>query len=155
MTADETAGSREGGATVQRMPVGMPSITIETSLAKPPDRVSERLTVFVAPCVTLRAPDDNPISMAGVMSVLSFPPHAATITAAKSATSDLVKVAYLAGRSRRTGREETVDPSPRVAVTIHESARCVFASESAKTNDVSRVVESTRADPVSSITSSR
>src|SRR5690349_2710781 len=155
MTADETAGSSEGGATVDRMPLGIPSITIETSPVNPPERVSERLTAVVAPWVTLSVPGDSPMLIAGPGSTTSFPLHDVTIRAATTATINLFKLTYLPGRARRTAREETVDPSPSVAETVHESVRRVFASESARTNDVSRIVESTSAAPDSSITSSR
>jgi hypothetical protein len=155
MTADETAGSNEGGVTVDRMPLGMLSNTIETSPVNPPERVSERLTEVVASWLTLSVPGDKPISIAGTGATTSSPLHAATITAATSAPINLFKLPYLAGRARRTGREETVDPSPSVADTVHESVRCVFASESVRTNAVSRIVESTSAAPASSITSSR
>src|SRR3954453_1612742 len=89
ITADETAGSRDGGATADRMPLGIPSNTIETSPAKPPERVSDRLTVVDASCATVSVPEDNAISIAGPGSITSFPLQAATITAASSATIDL------------------------------------------------------------------
>src|SRR4030095_12160599 len=101
MTADETAGSREGGATVVKMPLGIPSMTIETSPVKPPERDSERLSVFVSPWMTLSVPGDNPISIAGTGSTPSLPLHAATITAATNATIDLVK-----GPTSRDVRDE-------------------------------------------------
>jgi hypothetical protein len=103
MTADETAGSREGGATVVKMPLGISSITIETSPVKPPERVSERLSVLVSPWVTLSVPGDNPISIAGTGSTTSLPLHAATITAASSPTIDLVK--FPTSRDARDGGE--------------------------------------------------
>src|SRR6476659_5009099 len=92
MTADDTEGPRDGGVTVDATPVGSPSTAIETSPANPPERVTVRLTVCVAPFVTLSVAEESAIAIAGFGLVpLSLPPlHAASVAAATIAVMSLV-----------------------------------------------------------------
>jgi hypothetical protein len=89
MSADDTEGSSDGGPTTVRIPDQTPSTAIETSPVKPPERESERLTVFFPPCATLTVAADNAIAIAGIGSVPSSPVHAVIAAAATTATMDL------------------------------------------------------------------